>query len=93
MIRKIWILTMAVVVSSLCAFAYADADTPGSSTDTSALKGVANQGSKTTYVNVHNGKTVNASSKVAHTDAVQDSHPFMLEEEPPPTEPTGGDET
>ena len=87
MMKKILFLAAVLAVESLAVSAYADADTPGSSTDTSALKGVANRGSKTTYVNVHNGKTVNASSKVSHTDAVMDSHPFMLVEDPS----SGGD--
>lgn len=67
----------------LCAFlvglggslGYADSDTAGSSTDSSALHGVGNTG-RTTYTNVHNDKEVVASNNVAATDAFVDSHPF-----------------
>ena len=79
--KKISFLAAVLAVGSLAVSAYADADTPGSSTVPAELQGTGNQG-KTTYVNVHNGKTVNASSKVSHTDAVIDSHPFMLEQDP-----------
>ncbi|GEM_PF-4543635 len=54
---------------------FADADTPGSSTNPGDLRGSGNLGS-TTYVEVHSGTEVRAASQVTSTDAVQDTHPL-----------------
>ena len=81
MTKKISFLLAALAVGSIAVSAHADGDTPGSSTIPEELKGTGNEG-KTTYVNVHSGKTVDASSKVGSTDAYKDSHPFEAESTP-----------
>lgn len=72
--KSIFVLA-ALIVSLASATVFADPDTRGSSTDPDALKQSGNTG-KTTYTNIHNEKQINASSKVAHTDAKKDGHPF-----------------
>lgn len=81
--KRVHSLVLAFLITGwgMTPFVFADADTPGSSTNPGDLQGSGSTGS-TTYINVHTGTEVQASSNVAATDAVQDAHPF--------TQPGGG---
>lgn len=68
-------LLLAFAAALLPLNAFADRDTPGSSTDVAALHEIEN-GTRATFRNVHNGKLITASAKVCATDAVRDRHPF-----------------
>lgn len=54
---------------------YAGKDSSGSSTDHGALQGSGNTG-RTTFTEVHSGRSVTVSSHVDNTDAQNDAHPF-----------------
>ena len=60
---------------STAPLAFADSDTSDSSTLPKNLQASDHTG-RTTYVNVHTGKELQASANVALTDAAQDAHPF-----------------
>ena len=83
--KQVHSLVLAFLIAGwgIIPFAFADADTAGSSTIPNNLQGSGNTGSET-YVNIHTGQEVRASKNVASTDAFQDTHPF--------TNPGGGDD-
>ena len=86
--KKILILGFALLSLYLTtSSAFANGDTPGSSTSVDDLRRNRNT-CQQTYTEVHTGNLVTAACKVAHTDSVRDSHPFFLEDE----EDGGGEE-